>query len=128
MRRMIGISFLLLCIIVLSSCGLDKTAANPPEIEEKNGSLYITVCKSVIDVRTGIEWYIGPDKLINYHDYKNWLSKIKNCDGNCCDKNWRIPTRKEIATLYIKNDEGKTAKMEIEPKFVKIVGGTQWAF
>lgn len=49
----------------------------------------------VYDDKTGLEWYAGPDKDITWNEAYRWV-EILNVDGG----GWRMPTRKEIKTLY----------------------------
>ena len=49
----------------------------------------------VYDKTTGLEWYAGPDKSTNWNEAKTWIENLKVAGGG-----WRMPTRKEIKTLY----------------------------
>jgi hypothetical protein len=51
----------------------------------------------VYDKATGLEWYSGPGRSISVSDLKKWIKHV-NTDGG----NWRIPTQKELMTLYEK--------------------------
>jgi len=49
----------------------------------------------VFDKKTNLEWYVGPDRDTNWDDAKSWIENA-NVAG------WRMPTRKELKTLYKK--------------------------
>jgi len=51
----------------------------------------------VKDTRSGLEWYAGPDKNTDWDDAKRWVANL-NVDGG----GWRMPTRKELKSLYKK--------------------------
>ena len=53
----------------------------------------------VYDTKTGLEWTAGPGKNMNWNEAKAWAEGIE-IDGS----GWRLPTRKELETLY---QEGK---------------------
>ena len=49
------------------------------------------------DKNTGLEWLAGPDKRTPWNEAKRWVESL-NVDGG----GWRMPTRKELKTLYKK--------------------------
>lgn len=49
----------------------------------------------VFDKFTGLEWYAGPDKSTSWNEAKTWVDSLNVAGGG-----WRMPTRKEIKTLY----------------------------
>lgn len=51
----------------------------------------------VKDTRTGLEWYAGPDQGTNLNEAKRWVANLDVAGGG-----WRMPTRKELKSLYIK--------------------------
>lgn len=51
----------------------------------------------VFDSRTGLEWFVGPDKDTICDDAKAWVKNL-NLDGG----GWRMPTTEELKTLYKK--------------------------
>ena len=53
----------------------------------------------VLDTNTGLEWYVGPDKKMDWNDAKSWVEGL-NLDGG----GWRMPTIQEIRSLYIKGE------------------------
>jgi hypothetical protein len=54
-----------------------------------------TSCGSILDTRTGLEWYIGPDQNMTWDEAKNWVSSLTACGGN-----WRMPKIEELKPLY----------------------------
>ena len=48
----------------------------------------------VRDTRTGLEWKVGPDKEIDWHEARSWVQRIGG--------GWRMPTIDELKTIYKK--------------------------
>ena len=48
------------------------------------------------DNNTGLEWLAGPDKPTNWYDAKKWVESLTAVASG----GWRMPTRKELKTLY----------------------------
>ncbi len=48
----------------------------------------------VVDTRTGLQWYAGPDKSTNWHEADKWVENLTVAEGG-----WRMPTRDEISGL-----------------------------
>jgi len=69
------------------------------------------------DENTNLEWLAGPDKPTNWYDAKNWVENLTAVAG----KGWRMPTLKELKTLYQKGD-----KCNIKP-FLKTTGCWIWS-
>lgn len=61
------------------------------------GRFQVQKCGSIIDQKTGLEWFVGPDKELPWEKAKYWVGGLKDCGGN-----WRMPTKNELATLYQK--------------------------
>ena len=51
----------------------------------------------IYDSRTGLEWYVGPDKATNWNEAKSWVENLTVGGGG-----WRMPTWKEVRGLYKK--------------------------
>jgi hypothetical protein len=47
------------------------------------------------DNNTGLEWLAGPDRNTNWTEAKSWVENLAIDGGG-----WRMPTRKELKTLY----------------------------
>jgi len=54
-----------------------------------------TACGSILDTRTGLEWYIGPDRNMTWDEAKNWISSLRACGGS-----WRMSKIGELKPLY----------------------------
>ncbi|MBU1343843.1 MAG: caspase family protein [Proteobacteria bacterium] len=54
----------------------------------------------VYDKNTGLEWIAGPDKATGWYSAKAWISSL-----SVAGEGWRMPTNKELKTLYNPNDE-----------------------
>jgi len=53
----------------------------------------------VYDLITGLEWIAGPGRNMSWDEAKKWADGLEIDGGG-----WRMPTRKELETLY---QEGK---------------------
>jgi formylglycine-generating enzyme required for sulfatase activity len=49
----------------------------------------------IYDKNTSLEWYAGSDKSTNWNEAKTWIENLNVPGGG-----WRMPTRREIKTLY----------------------------
>jgi hypothetical protein len=64
------------------------------------GDHYLNYANGVVyDSKTGLEWIAGPGRNMSWNEAKEWAKGIE-IDGT----GWRMPTRKELQTLY---QEGK---------------------
>ncbi len=54
----------------------------------------------VWDTNTALEWYAGPNIDSNWYEAKRWVKSLNIAGGG-----WRMPTRKELKTLYNKRAE-----------------------
>ena len=67
-------------------------AITPGENFEKlsNGVVY--------DKKTGLEWYAHPEMGTGWYQSKTWVSNLAVDGGN-----WRMPSKSELKTLYVKS-------------------------
>ena len=49
----------------------------------------------IYDPKSGLEWYVGPDRDINWDEAQSWTSSLKVGGGG-----WRMPTWSELQNLY----------------------------
>jgi hypothetical protein len=63
--------------------------------EARDGTFIAYATGIIYDKNTGLEWYVGPDKGTNWNEAKRWVENLNVAGGG-----WRMPTRKEIKTLY----------------------------
>lgn len=71
----------------------------------------------ISDSEGGLEWVVGPDSNTNYTDAEQWVATNKVAGGG-----WRMPTRKEFRTLYMKG----IGERNMDPAF-KTTGWWVWA-
>jgi len=79
----------------------------------------------IVDNETGLEWYVGPNVDISYHNAKKWVKKL-NIDG----KGWRLPNAAELGNLrytgkYSIIVRGKEYTIKLHPLF-KLGGCCPW--
>lgn len=70
----------------------------------------------IIDTKTGLQWFVGPDKDTDWHEAKAWVGGL-TVDGG----GWRMPTREEVKDLY----QAGEGPHNIDPSF-KTSGGFVW--
>ncbi|MEW6262341.1 MAG: caspase family protein [Thermodesulfobacteriota bacterium] len=85
-----------------------QVASLPPQTIEP-GIIY--------DSKTGLEWYVGPDRRTSWWDAKSWVSQLTIGGGG-----WRMPTKEELAGLYRKG----TGSNNMDPAF-KTSGSFVWS-
>lgn len=49
----------------------------------------------VYDSESGLEWFAGPDQGTSWEEAKAWVAGLDKVGGQ-----WRMPTRRELKTLY----------------------------
>jgi len=71
---------------------------NQAQAQEKEATRLKALKNAIYyDKNTGLEWCAGPDKSTTWDDAKKWVEGLTVAgDG------WRMPTRKELKTLYKK--------------------------
>jgi len=71
----------------------------------------------VYDKNTSLEWYAGPDKNATWNEAKKWAENLNVAGGG-----WRMPTRKELQSLYKKG----TGERNMTP-LLKTTGWWVWS-
>ena len=71
----------------------------------------------VIDTKTDLEWKVGPDKDMNWHEAKAWVGGL-TLDGG----GWRVPTLDELEGLYEKG----ASRLNMTP-LLKTTGWQVWS-
>lgn len=90
----------------------------------------VTDCKSIKDQQTNLEWFVGPDRNITWYEAMEWTASLDNCGGG-----WRMPSIREIQTLYNPAwtagtgyfTGGRYFPAHIHPVF-KAIGGGSWVW
>ena len=70
----------------------------------------------VTDTKTGLEWFLGPDRDTTWDEAKSWVESL-TVDGG----GWRMPTRDEVKGIYIKD----VGTRNMSP-LLKTTGGFVW--
>ena len=71
----------------------------------------------VTDIRTGLEWFVGPDRNTTWNKAKSWVEGLTVGGGG-----WRLPTSEELKGLY---QEG-VGRRNLSYLF-KTTGGFVWS-
>ena len=103
-------------------------AASPTATNQARFST--TSCGSIRDMRTGLEWFVGPDQNMTWYEAQQWTGGLGVCGGS-----WRMPTIEEIRTLYdpaLKAGtgfytSGRYFPAHIDPAF-NAIGGGSWVW
>ncbi|MCK5097148.1 MAG: caspase family protein [Desulfobacteraceae bacterium] len=66
-----------------------------PEIIARDGQYEKYKNNIVYDKKTGLEWFVGPNKRKNWEKAEAWTTSLRLDDGG-----WRLPTADELMGLY----------------------------
>ena len=81
---------------------IGKVKTSTPDLNSKvvgrEGSFIKYNNGVVYDKKTGLEWYVGPDRDTNWNGVYQWVKRLQVAGGG-----WRMPSMKEIKTLYEKD-------------------------
>ena len=102
-KQIIFLTLLAICpVLICASSSLAAGAA------QSAAQFQATTCGSVIDAKTGLEWYVGPDKDGTWDEANSWVAGLGACGGG-----WRLPMVSELKGLFKKG----SGKMNIDPAF-----------
>ena len=76
----------------------------------------------ITDSQTDLEWVIGPDESRNYAQAEQWVTACKLDGGG-----WRMPTRKELESLYQKYPSGVVRRDYLDWAFGPAILLSVWA-
>jgi len=62
----------------------------------------------IFDAKTGLEWYVGPDRDTHWNQAKSWTESLAVAGGG-----WRMPTVPELKALFQKG----AGRNNIDPLF-----------
>jgi hypothetical protein len=72
------------------------------------------------DSRTGLQWYVGPDRTTNWYDAKKWVENLRVAGGG-----WRMPSRSELGGISQKG--ARNGGPEYLPAIFKTSGWWVWS-
>jgi len=76
----------------------EQKAAKPDsEVIVRDGTFIAYANGVVYDKKTGLEWFVGPDRETDWYEAKEWVENLNVAGGG-----WRMPTNEELKTLYQK--------------------------
>lgn len=117
------VAFIITCLMEPASQGLQIVAHGAELLDfhkvhqAPDGNFIVDDNGVVINTKTGLEWYEGPDRDTTWDEAKSWVESL-SVDGG----GWRMPTRDELKSLYIKRAETNN----MIPLF-KTSGGFVWS-
>lgn len=115
-------------VLMFFAVSCSPKAVDPPKIVHEKGKYSVTECNSIIDNATQLEWFFGPDSLVEWDAQEEWLKNLKYCNGRCCGKQWRTPKINEVGTLFTWNKDKRINKRTIIPEIREFAGGETWSF
>ncbi len=89
-----------------------------------------TNCGSIVDSRTGLEWFVGPDADVTWSAAQSWARNL-----HACGKQWILPTVGDLRSLFDKEfsagtgyfTSGRHWPAHIEPMF-SAIGQGSWVW
>jgi hypothetical protein len=87
-------------------------AAKPESKKEKKAApsrFFKDALGVITDSKTGLQWYVGPDKDLNWNKADSWATGLKVGGGR-----WRLPTRAELQAL---SGSGDSEGLKLHPIF-----------
>ena len=95
----------------------DVKRALPVRYAGIRDGVYIAYATSVVkDTKTGLEWFAGPKRMMTWDEAHTWVESLSVEGGD-----WRMPTRKELKTLYKKG----AGEYNVTP-LLKLSGWWMW--
>jgi hypothetical protein len=82
-----GLPFLLITAMVFNGYAAEAVYTDRHLVRYESGVVY--------DTELGLEWYAGPDQATTWEEAKAWVAGLDKFGGD-----WRMPTRRELKTLY----------------------------
>lgn len=110
MKKTICMAFLILLVLPGLSYTSTKVMDDLSRFIKSDGGV-------IKDTQTGFEWIVGPDESTTWYMAKSWVNSLAVAGGG-----WRLPTKAELETLYIKG----VGTRNISPLF-KTTGWWVWS-
>jgi hypothetical protein len=99
-----------------------KSAADSESVVVGTSGHYLKMsCGSIVDSRSHLEWYVGPDVNVSRQQSISWVESLEECGGG-----WRMPKISELEGLYRKRGGGGL-KGNMDRVFPKIGGSFVWS-
>lgn len=107
-----------------------NTGTQNPSTPQTGSRYSVDSCGAIADSRTGLEWFVGPDRNVTWYEAQQWTSALPACGGR-----WRMPTINEIVTLHNPATtagtgfytQGRYFPAHIDPVF-NAIGGGSWVW
>ena len=96
MRKFLTCISLLFLISIIGFAAPSSSISDSKENDQKDR--FIASDNGVVkDTETGLEWFPGPDKNTDWYEATIWVKNLNVAGGG-----WRMPTLKELSSLYKK--------------------------
>jgi hypothetical protein len=95
---------------------LPEPTYKTPKISAVDGDLVKYSNAVIYDRTTDLEWYVGLDKDINWHEANAWVKNLKIGGG------WKLPTKSQLESIY----HHSTGRRKMSPLF-ETTGTWVWA-
>jgi hypothetical protein len=125
-KAFLGLAFVLTGLIIFAQthAGDEGIKLVAQEVEDLTREVYQAVDGSLVahengvvtDTVTGLEWLVGPDRDTDWIEAKSWVERLTTEDSG-----WRMPTIKELKTLYRKG----VGENNMSP-LLRTTGGFVW--
>jgi hypothetical protein len=83
--------------------GRGEDRVPPPITDSDLARFRLTNCRSVLDHRTHLEWYVGPDVNMNWDSANKWAQGLTECAAT-----WVMPTVDQLRGLFDPNNTAGT--------------------
>ena len=88
---------------VQPSLTLEHPSKNPSidnkRIEDTASRRFIkTPCGSIKDTETNLEWFVGPNKNMDFIEAQEWVNSLTACGGH-----WKVPTMSKLRAIFDKD-------------------------
>ncbi|MBW2709205.1 MAG: DUF1566 domain-containing protein [Deltaproteobacteria bacterium] len=83
--------------VVVADSRIRPSSIPTTRVLKRKGAYIIYANGIVKDTRTGLEWFVGPDKNMTWDEADSWVKRLNLSGGG-----WRMPTLDELGSLYKK--------------------------
>ena len=101
-------AMLAVCVLILAEGGWWQSVPKRSVPKRSSDVCYEVSPEGVItDTKTGLQWYVGPDRDTNWNEAKSWAENLTVAGGG-----WRLPTLDELEGIYEKDKGSEYAHID----------------